>query len=311
MDITALSEVYGFNIKSCLEITGGWSAAAYVLQTNRCSFFLKVYDKHRHSSLPWIKRIDGYMPLLLRLNENAALRGRVPQPALTLDGRYKHEDERFIYLLSRDIDGVTIAKSQLSDGQVEELADILFALHSLRPPCPESLEIPTEDFDISFCDEIAAFSKNPNICGKAAGILFRHSSKLSEKILKIKTLSQRLKAAPPKFVLCHTDVHGWNLMQSKRLHLIDWEGVRLAPPEADLFVFTRGFFFDYASAAFYEHYRDITGGFTPNPDALEFYRLRRRLEDIHDFAASLLHDELNDASRSEALYHLENECRLL
>ena len=311
MDTCALSKIYGFSIKSCREVTGGWSAAAHVLHTDRGRFFLKIYDKHRPTSQQWINRIDGYMPLLLRLNENAALRGRIPRPVLTSSGEYKHEDERFIYLLSHDIDGETIAKSRLDGAQIEELAGILAALHSLRPPGPESLEIPKEDFDIAFCEEIAAFSQNPNADNTMTEILSRYSGKIFEKTLKINALAQRLKAAPQKFVLCHTDVHGWNLMQAQRLHLIDWEGVRFAPPEADLFVFTKDFFFDYASDDFMKYYSNLTGGFVPNTDAMEFYRLRRRLEDIHDFAASLLHDELDDAVRGESLFHLENECSLL
>jgi thiamine kinase-like enzyme len=43
-----------------------------------------------------------------------------------------------------------------------------------------------------------------------------------------------MKAGNHAMQLCHTDAHGWNLMQNQNLMLIDWEGLKLAPVEADL-----------------------------------------------------------------------------
>lgn len=53
-------------------------------------------------------------------------------------------------------------------------------------------------------------------------------------------------------VLCHTDAHGWNLIQSNKLVLVDWEGLRLAPPEADLNMFTKKRILGYFSGELHQ-----------------------------------------------------------
>ena len=58
---------------------------------------------------------------------------------------------------------------------------------------------------------------------------------------RMKTLreeARELKEEKLPFVLCHTDIHGGNLIRGTpqgKLWLIDWENVMLAPKEADLF----------------------------------------------------------------------------
>ncbi|MDI5791191.1 phosphotransferase [Bacillus licheniformis] len=52
------------------------------------------------------------------------------------------------------------------------------------------------------------------------------------------SLADDLKCSGRRLALCHTDVHGWNLMKTGgELILIDWEGLKLAPVEADLMFF--------------------------------------------------------------------------
>ena len=64
----------------------------------------------------------------------------------------------------------------------------------------------------------------------------------------LRAQAEALRHAPLRYALCHTDIHGWNLMQEDRLILIDWEGLKLAPVEADLFSFTETFFFGDGAA---------------------------------------------------------------
>lgn len=100
-------------------------------------------------------------------------------------------------------------------------------------------------------------------------------------------------------------------MQASHLMLIDWEGLKLAPPEADLFSFTRNFFFDYAWEDFMSTYREIRPNYRENSDAMHFYRLRRRLEDISAFTENLLYDNLIEKERELPLKLLEHECSML
>ncbi len=58
-------------------------------------------------------------------------------------------------------------------------------------------------------------------------------------------------------------------------------------------------------------YRAAHKDYRVNEDALRFYRLRRRLEDIHAFAQSILFDPLTGEAIDQSLYYLKRECGLL
>ena len=49
-------------------------------------------------------------------------------------------------------------------------------------------------------------------------------------------LALALQARPLEFVLCHSDVHAWNLLISTdgELYIVDWDNPILAPKERDL-----------------------------------------------------------------------------
>jgi thiamine kinase-like enzyme len=54
-----------------------------------------------------------------------------------------------------------------------------------------------------------------------------------ERLLQLQSAARRL---PQRMVVCHTDLHGSNILvdDAGDLSLLDWEGARLAPPECEL-----------------------------------------------------------------------------
>ncbi len=306
-----LRSEYGIQALSLQEIPSGWSAAAWKVHSDNGDYFLKVYDKHKPSTKSWVARIDSYMPVVLWLNENTELCGRMTAPLLTKDGLYKREDAAFLYMVFPFINGQTMCNDKLKTGQVNELAQIVSHLHSYGAEIPVPTNSLRETFDVTFSMSLIDQLK-----------YIHHSDRLKETLTPhIDTLTQRIEAlqnaailfcnSDMRFALCHTDIHGWNLMQSKSLILIDWEGLKLAPVEADLFSFTKTFFFEYAWDDFISIYNAAHKDYRVNPDALQFYRLRRRLEDIQAFTESVLFDNLTQDNTSRSLRHLKQECELL
>ena len=117
-------------------------------------------------------------------------------------------------------------------------------------------------------------------------------------------LSDSLKASSPRMVLCHTDAHNHNVMQSgDQLYLIDWEGIRLAPPETDFI-----FFVDKSCyPVFLGNYKKAHKDFVIDNSALSFYRLRRILEDLWQWIEQLLFDEQDDRQREQTMDFLGRE----
>lgn len=143
-----------------IEVHGGLSAINYKVKTIGQTFFLKVYDKKKAQSLLWTENIDYYMPILVWLNENTKLHGRIIRPLKTNDGA---------------------------------------CLHSYDNEIPINTDRMKEDFSVPCLTQLV------------------------EKNNEVKLLSEKMKQKDMKMVLCHT---GYNFMQSERLVLVDWEGIK-------------------------------------------------------------------------------------
>ncbi len=309
-----LNEHYNKSLINFSELEGGWSAKAFKVETNDGIFFLKVYDKKKASTQIWTAAIDTYMPIVVWLNNNTELKNRIICPILSNSGEYKYEDEKCIYLLFPYIEGYTLGKKTMSSQQIKEIAEILAQLHNYGAEIPIATSSITEDFAVPFCRELKEIlvSLGQTQTNETETILKQFIEILLINIDKVEKLSAKLTKETLPFVLCHTDVHGWNLMQSDRLILIDWEGMKLAPPEADLFAFIGNLFWHNCSDEFMKIYQTIHTDFEINLEVLEFYQTRRRIEDICAFAQALLYDKnIDETERKESLYHLRRECEAL
>lgn len=288
---------------------GGLSASAYKIKTKNDNFFLKVYNKKLTQTPLWIENIDNYMPVLLWLNKNTKLQGKIIHPIATNNGGYRYEDEEYVYILFDYIEGKTIAKNPLTYTQITEIAEIMAYLHSYGQQIPINMDRIRENFDVHFCYSLENYiadnyATSPDDIKE---ILQPCLEQLKSKIDETKSLSNKVKQKDNKMVLCHTDAHGWNLMQSDHIVLVDWEGMKLAPAEADLFMFAIKDYWDI----FLKHYKNIRPEFELDQDMLSFYTLRRKLEDIWAFLESILYDDLPCERRISALAYLSNECKNL
>jgi thiamine kinase-like enzyme len=103
----------------------------------------------------------------------------------------------------------------------------------------------------------------------------------------LKTLQGYAQSRHPEMVICHTDIHGGNLMKGHdgELYLLDWENAMIAPPEHDLMFFAGepGFiktFYPVYSRCYIPHKIEFK--------LLEFYFYRRSLEDLADFIIRIM-----------------------
>ena len=91
-------------------------------------------------------------------------------------------------------------------------------------------------------------------------------------------------------VVCHTDVWGSNLLRSEdgTLHLLDWNGALLGPPEHDLFMFAGTEFFPADRFGwFLDRYEATSGRMPLDAETFGFYFYRRNLEDLASFVESI------------------------
>lgn len=303
-----LKDHYGIDRVNILPQRGGWSALAYKVFDGRHTYFLKAYEKSRASTPKWTALIDEYVPILLWLLDHSALKGMLPVPIPTTNGDYKCEDEDGIYLLYEYIEGENIGDRTLTQEQARQLSEIISELHLYGEEIPVKTDAIKEDFDVPFLQSLRnILDKSYNtIPADVAEAIHPYIEQMKGLMDTVEKLSLDLKNSHLRMALCHTDLHYWNLMQSEQqLILIDWEGLRLAPVEADLMFLVNKPYFDELMRIYRKHH----GPFEIHSDALRFYQGRRKLEDIWEWIEQLLFDKQDEIDRADILNSLQQQLK--
>ncbi|PYI55273.1 phosphotransferase enzyme family protein [Paenibacillus flagellatus] len=304
--VAILKDRYGLERMNVIPQQGGWAALAYRAFDGERTFFLKAYEKSRASTPKWTALIDAYAPILVWLARHTGLSGNVPVPIPTESGAFRCEDDQAVYMLYEYIAGETVGGKPLTGGQIRRLAEIVAELHRYGERIPVDTDAVKERFDVPFLKPLRRLlhepsDRMPTDVGALLEPFARSVGRLAD---TVEELSGRLKAGSPRMALCHTDIHRWNMMQTDReLILVDWEGLKLAPVEADLtFIAEEPYADDFMAV-----YREVHPDYEPNADAMRFYRGRRKLEDIWEFAEQLLYDDPDASGREAAMDGLTKE----
>lgn len=298
-----LKNHYGMVNSDIIPQQGGWAAFAYRVRSDSHTYFLKEYEKSRASTPKWTALIDDYVPILLWLEEHSRLKGKIPIPVLTTDGHYQCQDDEGIYLLYEYIVGDTIADNELTGDQVKQLAEMITELHRYGEEMPLVTSTMKENFEVPFIQQLrsALDTEMPDLMGS---LLADHIESLRTLMSEVEVLSEVLMSRNLRLALCHTDVHHWNLMSADhQLKLIDWEGLKLAPVEADMRFFVDESYF----AEFMAIYQQTHPHYEIDSEALQFYQGRRKLEDIWEFMEQLLFDDQEEHERVSTRNSLRKE----
>lgn len=188
-------------------------------------------------------------------------------------------------------------------------------LHTIHFPSALTRTIPREEFSpiwparmnivLQQCEDLAV---DEPVVQALALFLEAKKAELLDLSAITEALAAPLRTAPPPFVLCHGDCHGWNLLidEYDQLYLTDWDTVLFAPKERDL-MFIGGGHGDSGYCAAEEETLFYQGYGQPpiNRTALAYYRFARALEDIVLFAEQILGTD-TDEERQQALCYLQS-----
>jgi spectinomycin phosphotransferase len=130
-----------------------------------------------------------------------------------------------------------------------------------------------------------------------------------ELVKRAEQLAQELQNRPPGFILCHGDIHAWNLLidTSGALYMVDWDTLIIAPKERDLMFIggglgNSGYTPREEQAFFYQGY----GQTQVNPIALAYYRYERIIEDIAVYCEQIFLSNKSGKDRRQALEDLKS-----
>ena len=140
---------------------------------------------------------------------------------------------------------------------------------------------------------------------------FRHARQDEIRTLvdRADALGRQLRQASLPAVLCHADLHTWNVLldTAQQLWLVDWDETILAPKERDLMFVVGGIGRDLVSAhetsCFFQGYGDTT----IDPPALVYYRYAWAAQDMAAYGERVFFSpDLGEGTRRDALHGFED-----
>jgi hypothetical protein len=312
--IAKVSQDYSIEVHEIDFIPGSFVAFCYSVNcSNHDRYFLKLFDDSRLGRIS-VDRMGFYLPLTWELHSKNIL-PNIPYPIKTRDGRFSTEFHGHPIVLFNFIDGDLVGyENPMPDGTLAKLAGLVGITHGCRyqleTPFPfvENFGIPFESDLIDGLNALEKITKKDN-WGKRElrELLQPRKDEILGYLNRLKELQSISRRAAKEMVLCHTDLHGGNLIMDDagRLYILDWEGTILAPPQHDLFVFA---WEDRFVDVFLPNYQR---GFNPmglNSDIFGFYYYRRNLEDLTDWIVRILYENTDQEQDRQDLDGIKEDC---
>ena len=207
------------------------------------------------------------------------------------------------------IEGKNGFEMELTDEHKHRLGSALKAIHSAQVPPELKRRIPKEAFSPQWREIVKSFqvqaeekSFQDPTAAKLAMFIKSKRSEISRLIERTEELASELQSKPLELVLCHTDIHGANMLitENNDFHIVDWDEPLLAPKERDLMFIGGGIDYIWKTkrdeAGFYEGYGKTDIDFA----VLAYHRYERIIEDLAAYGEQLLLTNEGGADRPEA-----------
>jgi spectinomycin phosphotransferase len=241
-------------------------------------------------------------------------------PALmTRTGQLWTELPPFKVILYPFIEGKDGYERPLTDPQWLEFGTALKQFHTAVIPTTITNSIKREAFSPRWRDTVKMFlarikkeTFTEPVAAATAVFLQSKQTELHDLVQRTEQLAQNLQANPPEFILCHADIHAWNLLITDEgtLYMVDWDTLIFAPKERDLMFVGGGLGGNGRTpqeeeTLFYQGY----GHTQINPIALAYYRYERIIEDIAIECEQLFLSDDDGEDRIQALANMKSNFR--
>ncbi|HGC5862818.1 TPA: phosphotransferase [Legionella pneumophila] len=213
------------------------------------------------------------------------------------------------------IEGSNAMEANLSDQHWIEFGATMKNFHSANIPDTITSDVSQETFPSKWRQIVKAFLARIQhevfedaIAARMAVFLKSKSENILELVRHSEYLASVLEKQPLDYVLCHADIHGWNLLISKEgeLFVVDWDTLIYAPKERDLMFIGAGIgdtgrTVPEEENLFYQGY----GTTDINQDAIAYYRFERIIQDIGEYCEHIFLSNENDEDRMQSLEYLQ------
>ena len=282
---------YGVDVMRFTFIPKGFASHLYAAHLSDGG---RVFVKMVHPEPLAASDPEFYLPLTWNLCHKGLYRN-LPYPLRNRSGEFVSSFAGRPLVLFPFIEGETLEdETKWTDGLVAALGHAVGMIHRSMPeigvekPFVEGYEV---RFQGALLDSIAELraAGSADTAGRRAlrDALLPHADALRARLGRLAALQTRVREINPEMVVCHTDIHGGNMMLDPQgeLYILDWENAMIAPPEHDLFAFIEDPRFPVFVSAYERAYRQVD----LHAEVFGFYFYRRNLEDLADWVLRILH----------------------
>jgi spectinomycin phosphotransferase len=306
--VKCLRNAYGLNVStiSFLPLGADLNTAVYRVTTSSTTdYFLKLRSGEFN---------DASVSVPKYLSEQE-LKQVIP-PIKTETGQLWTNLLPFKAILYPYVEGNNGIERSLSEQQWIELGTTMKRLHSTNIPQALTNNVKREAYSSLWRQTVKAFLgriehevfEEPT-AAKMGLFLKSQSEELVTLIQRTEDLAQVLQKQPLEYILCHADLHGWNMLIDKKgaLYVVDWDTLLFAPKERDLMFIGAGIGDSGCTpleekAFFYQGY----GQTNVNLAAIAYYRYERIIEDIGVYYEQIFLSDEGGEDRIQALGYLQS-----
>ncbi len=283
--VRCIKNAYGLTLEkiSFLPLGADFNTAVYrVTTSSKVDYFLKL---RRREFFDAAVSVPKYLA-------DIGLKSVIP-PLATRIEQFWTSLASFKAILYPYVEGRNCIEAKLSDQQWIEFGTSLKKFHSTDIPSAITKDVSQETFSPKWREMVKTFLNcienkvfEEPVAAKMALFLQSKSSEILKLIRRTENLAYLLKKQPIEFILCHADIHGWNLLidQEGAMYMVDWDTLIFAPKERDLMFIGAGIGDSGRTpleeeALFYQGY----GKANINQTAVAYYRYERVIEDIGEY----------------------------
>ncbi|MBX9977417.1 MAG: aminoglycoside phosphotransferase family protein [Alphaproteobacteria bacterium] len=280
------------------------NAAVYKAQThNQSTYFIKLKRGYSHDIAPTI----------LQFLQEAKVHPIIP-PVKTCGGESLLQRDNFTLIIYPFVEGQDGFTRPLSHKQWLNLGKTMRQIHDLNVPEEIQQQLRRETYSPQWRETVRSIypyldteCNGDDISKKLWHFIREHRKAIERLVDRAEVLAEKLQNEPLTFVLCHSDIHGGNvLMNHDQLYIVDWDDPIMAPRERDLMFIGGGVANVWNNpeeeSLFYEGY----GHVEVNKTALAYYRHERIVEDMAVYTKEIFFTEAKRKDKQEMYKHFTN-----
>ncbi len=287
---------------SFLPLGADINASVYKAQAHdQSSYFVKLKRGHHHE----------LSIALARLLHAAGISQIIP-PVNTIQGQPAHFIDDFTLFVYPFVEGTDGFSRNLTDEQWRMLGKAMRQVHAMEIPFAMQNQMRKESYSPkwreavrSLYTQIEGEHHGDEMALKLLTFMKKNITVIRQVVDRAEMLSQKLQKQSPKFVLCHSDIHGGNVLIDNKdsLYIVDWDEPIMAPIERDLMFIGAGVANVWNKPHEVELFYQGYGKVDINKERLAYFRYERIVEDIAIYGHELLLTTAGGRNRSVMVKH--------